>query len=66
MTLDQLMAFPVNPDHELQKQVWEALQRSHNNERYYVRRLPTEGAVRVSDKGAQFVSPRQRRHAPPS
>jgi len=29
MTLDQLMAFTVNPDHERQEQVWEALQRSH-------------------------------------
>ena len=50
MTLDQLMAFTVNPDHERQEQVWEALQRSHNKEPYYVRRLLTEGAVRASDK----------------
>ncbi len=28
MTLDQLMAFTVNPDHERQAQVWEVLQRS--------------------------------------
>ena len=55
MTLDQLMAFTVNPDHERQEQVWEALQRSHNKEPYYVRRLLTEGAVRASDKRAQFV-----------
>ena len=55
MTLDQLMAFTVNPDHERQEQVWEALQRSHNEEPYYIRRLLTEGAVRASDKRAQFV-----------
>jgi ParB/RepB/Spo0J family partition protein len=55
MTLDQLMAFTVNPDHERQEQVWKALQRSHNKEPYYVRRLLTEGAVRASDKRAQFV-----------
>jgi ParB family transcriptional regulator, chromosome partitioning protein len=55
MTLDQLMAFTVNPDHERQEQVWEALQRSHNKEPYYARRLLTEGAVRASDKRAQFV-----------
>ncbi len=55
MTLDQLMAFTVNSDHERQKQVWEALQRSHTREPYYIRRLLTEGAVRASDKRAQFV-----------
>ncbi len=55
MTLDQLMAFAVNPDHERQEQVWEAVQRSHNKEPYYIRRLLTEGAVRASDKRAQFV-----------
>ena len=55
MTLDQLMAFTVNPNHERQEQVWEATQRSHNKEPYYIRRLLTEGAVRASDKRAQFV-----------
>jgi ParB family chromosome partitioning protein len=55
MTLDQLMAFTVNPDHERQEQVWEALQRSYTKEPYYIRRLLTEGAVRASDKRAQFV-----------
>jgi ParB family chromosome partitioning protein len=55
MTLDQLMAFTVNPDHERQEQVWEAIQRSHNKEAYQIRRLLTEGAVRASDKRAQYV-----------
>lgn len=32
MTLDQLMAFTVNPDHERQEQVWETIQRSYNKE----------------------------------
>ncbi|WP_334150979.1 ParB/RepB/Spo0J family partition protein [Hyphomicrobium sp.] len=55
MTLDQLMAFTVNPDHARQEQVWEALQRSYSKEPYQIRRLLTEGSVRVSDKRALFV-----------
>src|SRR5438445_182370 len=55
MTLDQLMAFTVNPDHERQEQVWEALQRSYTKEPNHIRRLLTEGVVRASDKRAQFV-----------
>ena len=35
--------------------MWEALQHSHNKEPHYIRRLLTEGAVRASDKRAQFV-----------
>jgi ParB family chromosome partitioning protein len=56
MTLDQLMAFSVNPDHERQEQVWEAIQRSYNKEPGQIRRLLTEGAVRASDKRARYVS----------
>jgi ParB family chromosome partitioning protein len=55
MTLDQLMAFTVNANHERQEQVWEGLQRSYAKEPYQIRRLLTEGAVRASDKRAQFV-----------
>jgi ParB family chromosome partitioning protein len=55
MTLEQLMAFTVNPDHARQEQVWEALQRSHAREPYQIRRMLTEGAVRAADKRAQFV-----------
>jgi ParB family chromosome partitioning protein len=55
MTLEQLMGFTVNPNHERQEQVWEALQRSHVKEPYQIRRMLTEGAVRASDKRAQFV-----------
>jgi ParB family chromosome partitioning protein len=46
MTLDQLMAFTVSPDHQRQEQVWEALQRSYTKEPYQIRRLLTEGAIR--------------------
>ncbi|OYV41666.1 MAG: DNA-binding protein, partial [Acidocella sp. 20-61-6] len=55
MTLEQLMAFSVNPNHERQEQVWEALQRSYNKEPYQIRRMLTEGAVRASDKRAQYA-----------
>jgi len=55
MTLDQLMAFTVNPDHARQEQVWEALQRHYSRQPYEIRRMMTEGAVRASDKRAQFV-----------
>ncbi|MDX2204015.1 MAG: ParB N-terminal domain-containing protein, partial [Hyphomicrobiaceae bacterium] len=55
MTLEQLMAFTVSPDHERQERVWEALQRSYTKEPYQIRRLLTEGAVRASDKRARFV-----------
>jgi ParB family chromosome partitioning protein len=55
MSLDQLMAFSVSPEHERQEQVWEAVQRSYNKEPYQIRRLLTEGAVRASDKRAQYA-----------
>jgi ParB family chromosome partitioning protein len=55
MTLEQLMAFSVSPDHERQEQVWEAIQRSYNKDPYQIRRMLTEGAVRASDKRAQYA-----------
>ncbi|MBO6636889.1 MAG: ParB/RepB/Spo0J family partition protein [Roseitalea sp.] len=55
MTLDQLMAFTVNPDHERQERVWEALKQHYNKQPYEIRRMLTEGAVRASDRRAQFV-----------
>ncbi len=55
MTLDQLMAFTVNPDHARQVQVWEALQRHYSRQPYEIRHMFNEGAVRASDKRAQFV-----------
>lgn len=55
MTLDQLMAFTVNGDHERQEQVFERLCQSYDKQPYVIRRMLTEGAVRASDKRAQFV-----------
>ncbi len=55
MTLDQLMAFTVNPDPARQVQVWEAIQKTYNREPYQIRRMLTEGAARASDRRAQFV-----------
>ena len=55
LTLDQLMVFTVNPDHERQEQVFESVQRSHAIEPYAIRRMLTEGAVRATDKRAQFI-----------
>ena len=55
MTLDQLMAFTVSGDHERQEQVFERLKASYSKEPYAIRRMLTEGAVRASDKRAQFI-----------
>ena len=55
MTLDQLMAFTVNGDHERQEQVFERLCQSYDKQPYIIRRMLTEGAVRASDKRAQFI-----------
>ena len=55
MTLDQLMAFTVSGDHERQEQVFEKLKMSHDKQPYMIRRMLTEGAVRASDKRAQFI-----------
>jgi len=55
MSLDQLMAFTVNPDHQRQCEVWEALKNGYMREPYHIRRLLTEGAVRAADKRARFI-----------
>jgi ParB family chromosome partitioning protein len=55
ITLEQLMAFTVTPDHARQAQVWEVVQRSYSKEAYQIRRMLTETTVRASDKRAQFV-----------
>jgi len=55
ITLEQLMAFTVTNDHARQEQVWDAVSRSYNKEPYLIRRQLTEGAVRASDRRAQFV-----------
>jgi len=55
MTLAQLEAFTVSGDHARQEQVFERLKASYDKSAYAVRRMLTEGAVRASDKRAQFV-----------
>jgi len=55
MTLDQLMAFTVSGDHERQEQVFERLKASYDKQPYVIRRMLTEGAVRASEKRAQFI-----------
>jgi ParB family chromosome partitioning protein len=55
LSLDQLMAFTVNPDHERQEQVFERISQAYDKAPYVIRRMLTEGAVRASDKRAQFV-----------
>jgi ParB family chromosome partitioning protein len=55
MTLDQLMAFTVSGDHERQEQAFERLRQAYSKEPHVIRRMLTEGAVRMSDKRAQFI-----------
>lgn len=55
MTLDQLMAFTVSPDHERQEAVFERIEQGYDKQPYAIRRMLTEGAVRASDKRALFI-----------
>src|SRR5277367_3517150 len=55
MTLDQLMAFTVNDNHERQEQVFARISQSYTREPHVIRRMLTEGAVRAADKRAKFV-----------
>jgi len=55
ISLDQVMTFTINPDHDRQEQVWEALDSSWSKDTYQIRRLLTETTVRASDKRAVFV-----------
>ncbi len=55
LTLEQLMAFSVNGDHQRQEQVFERLAQSYSKEPYVIRRMLTEGAVRPGDKRALFI-----------
>lgn len=57
MSLEQLMAFTLNPDHARQDQVWEAIQQSWSKEPFHIRRLLTEHTVRADDKRALFIGP---------
>ncbi|WP_142085723.1 ParB/RepB/Spo0J family partition protein [Roseinatronobacter monicus] len=55
MTLEQLMAFTVNPDHARQMQVWDVISSSWNKEPFQIRRMLTETSVRATDRRAVFV-----------
>jgi len=55
MTLEQLIAFTVNPDHARQVQVWDVTHSSWNKEPFQILRMLTETSVRVSDRRAVFV-----------
>jgi len=55
MTLEQLMAFSINGDHQRQEQVYERLGQSYSKEPHVIRRMLTEGVVRPRDKRAQFI-----------
>jgi len=55
ITLDQLMAFTVTGDYARQEEVFERVKSSYDRSPYSIRRQLTEGAVRASDKRAQFV-----------
>ena len=55
MTLEQLMAFTVNPHHARQVQVWDAVKNPWNKEPYAIRRMLTETSVRALDRRSFFV-----------
>lgn len=55
MSLEQLMAFTVAPEHERQEQVWKAVSGSYMQEPYHIRRMLTEKSVNANDRRAVFV-----------
>jgi len=55
MTLKQLMAFTVNPDHARKVQVWDVINSSWNKEPFQIRRMLTETSVRASDRRAVSI-----------
>ena len=55
ITLEQLMAFTGNQDHNRHAQVWDLINSSWNKEPYQIRRMLTETAVRALDRRAVFV-----------
>jgi ParB family transcriptional regulator, chromosome partitioning protein len=56
MTLEQLMAFTIAPDHKRQEKVWNAIEKHWSKEPYIIRRMLTEKSVRADDKRAVFVT----------
>ncbi|WP_407186847.1 ParB/RepB/Spo0J family partition protein [Bradyrhizobium centrosematis] len=55
ISLEQLTAFTVTPDHARQEQVWQAISGSWSKEPYQIRRMLTEKTVRASDRRVVFV-----------
>ena len=56
LTLDLLMAFALNADHEQQEQVWDAIQqRSWLQTPHHIRRLLTENTISARDASVRFV-----------
>ena len=55
ISLEQLMAFTVAPEHERQEQVWKAVSGSYMQEPYHIRRMLTEKSVNANDRRAVFV-----------
>lgn len=55
MTLELLMAFTVNPNHDPQMQAWDVISSLWNKEPFQIRRMLTETSVRVSDRRAVFM-----------
>ena len=55
MTLEQLAAFSVSPDHERQELTWESVSRGYNRSAYYIRQLLTQDQVPADDRRARFV-----------
>lgn len=55
MTLEQMMAFTDNPNHERHVQIWQAIQQPWNKEPYQIRRMLIETSVQACDRRAVFV-----------
>ncbi|MCP4561756.1 MAG: chromosome partitioning protein ParB [Bosea sp.] len=55
MTLAELEAFTVNPDHARQEQVWDRISDSWRREPWQIRKMLTETTVPASDKRARFI-----------
>jgi len=55
MTLEELMAFTVSPDHARQEQVWSAVETSWNKTPHQIRRMLTEKTASATDRRALFV-----------
>ena len=55
VTLEQLMAFFVNPDYTRQVEVWNVITSFFNKEPFQIRRMLIETSVRVSDRSVVFV-----------